>query len=224
MSFLQKAAAAAMMTFACAGGAFAQSPALDWTGFYAGVGAGFGWGTADHRPGSGSITGANDLSPSGFVGGVQAGYNWQFSNGFVLGAEISADMAGMTDSCEQGSDPGDCMPSGAPDTEEKIQSIVAFKARFGVAMGTVLPYVSAGLAAASTSRISSAGGGQTISQGYGGPTVGVGIEWAFAPEWSLNVGYQYTDLGTQTYVFPIGNDPIVHLTTSTFRFGLNKHF
>ena len=88
----------------CAGALAADLPAkappiapYDWTGFYAGVNAGYG----DIR---GAAVTQNDNAPtlinilaaerrfsfaprSGFVGGVQAGYNWQMAPTWVMGVE-----------------------------------------------------------------------------------------------------------------------------------------
>src|SRR6478735_4356471 len=71
-------------------------PAFTWTGFYAGVNAGWGWRDTNNEvvylsPGLGSPGLVGTLSTSGgddggFTGGGQIGYNWQ-AGSFVLGAE-----------------------------------------------------------------------------------------------------------------------------------------
>jgi outer membrane immunogenic protein len=79
----------------------APASAYNWTGFYIGGNAGYGWGTADHNwnltlnsdpffglPPSG-MTGSNTNRLSGPFAGFQAGYNWQMQN--VL-AGIEADI------------------------------------------------------------------------------------------------------------------------------------
>ena len=60
----------------------------DWTGAYAGVNAGGGFGTFRH-PAVGNVS--YDETAGGFLGGVQAGYNWQ-SGRMVYGVE--ADIQG----------------------------------------------------------------------------------------------------------------------------------
>lgn len=73
------------------------SPAFNWTGFYVGVHAGYGWGnsksvatngTLPFFP-AGSVT-SNDLD--GWLAGGQLGYNYQFSPNWLIG--IEGDMAG----------------------------------------------------------------------------------------------------------------------------------
>ncbi len=83
---------------------------FSWTGFYAGVNAGAGYGqidkavrlTSDSPTGAGNFflngiftedpaSGLNAFSQSlfsqGFVGGGQLGYNWQFARDWVVGLE-----------------------------------------------------------------------------------------------------------------------------------------
>jgi outer membrane immunogenic protein len=54
--------------------------AYNWSGFYVGVHAGYGWGDDDDA----------------FVGGGQAGYRWQF-NTFVLGVEGDVSWSELTE-------------------------------------------------------------------------------------------------------------------------------
>ena len=65
--------------------ALAQQPAFNWSGFYLGAHAGYGWGTTDHL--------GNDVSftTDGLLAGGQAGINRQIGN-FVFG--IEADISG----------------------------------------------------------------------------------------------------------------------------------
>lgn len=95
--------------------AFAPAaPAFSWTGFYAGVNAGYGFGTGEDRnptvlnvPGTaglfatvpggfaapGQVAFSNDRrATDGFVGGGQIGYNYQFGlgSGVVIGVEADA--------------------------------------------------------------------------------------------------------------------------------------
>lgn len=83
--------------------AMAASPLPSWTGVYAGINVGHGWGNSNTsmtgNPGASPLwfgTGTSapppSLSPGGFLGGGQIGYNWQVGMG-VFGAEI--DFSGL---------------------------------------------------------------------------------------------------------------------------------
>src|SRR5216683_213363 len=61
------------------------APIMTWTGFYAGVNAGYGWANV-------GVAGASN-NLSGFIGGGQLGYNWQIG-AFVIGVE--GDFQGST--------------------------------------------------------------------------------------------------------------------------------
>lgn len=77
------------------------STAYNWTGWYAGLNAGYGWNDATTSftddGGASNIVLDNTfdpggprtqkLDPSGFIGGGQFGYNWQFNNQWVAGLE-----------------------------------------------------------------------------------------------------------------------------------------
>src|SRR5476649_920545 len=53
---------------------------INWTGFYAGLNAGYGWASIND-----ATTGVNS-NLNGFLGGGQVGYNWQ-TGALVLGVE-----------------------------------------------------------------------------------------------------------------------------------------
>ena len=84
----------------------APSPAPLWTGFYAGLNLGGGWGASGGNSNvwnSSPVTGGNNAvinftAPNningGVIGGGQIGYNHQLSSMFVVGAE--ADFQGTT--------------------------------------------------------------------------------------------------------------------------------
>lgn len=56
---------------------------FNWTGFYAGGHAGWGWGSA---------LGAD---PSGYLIGLQAGYNFQYASGLLTGIETDIAISGI---------------------------------------------------------------------------------------------------------------------------------
>jgi len=121
----------------------APSPIYNWTGFYAGVQGGGGWGRSDetfllapNAPGF-AATQKYDTS-GGFVGGV-FGYNWQ-QGPVVFGIEGDyhwADISGRSAEINAGF--GDTYYT-------KIRSFGDIKGRLGYSTGPALWFVSGGAA------------------------------------------------------------------------------
>jgi len=69
--------------------------------------------------------------------------------------------------------------------------------------------------------------GSTTRQGW---TVGGGVEWKFAPRWSVRAEYLYVDLGTFSTTSTNSLNPTAtvihdhHLTENIARVGVNYHF
>jgi outer membrane immunogenic protein len=97
---------AAALSTVCSSGAFAAdmslkaapAPLYNWTGFYVGLNAGYGFNadpTVSFSPADtgaageiGNISGAPiSYGLKGFVGGLQAGYNWQLNQNWLVGLE-----------------------------------------------------------------------------------------------------------------------------------------
>ncbi|MDQ0503319.1 outer membrane protein [Xanthobacter agilis] len=95
-------------------------PPPAWSGFYAGLNVGYGWGTSSSAQTTGIplvdniatdpfwgtpygfTAGANSgragLNPSGIIGGVQAGYNVQWAESIIAGIEVDIQGAGISGS------------------------------------------------------------------------------------------------------------------------------
>ena len=192
--------------------AYAPLPVMTWAGLYVGVNAGYTFG-ADRNvafanydvPGAGfaalAAAGAIPLSLSakrdGFIGGGQIGYNWQFGS---LVAGLEADFQGTTAKANTNY----ISPVGAYTLlNSKLDYLGTVRGRFGFAVApSVLLYATGGLAYGN-SKVSYVVGGpagafaNTTSQTKAGYTVGAGVEWAFAPSWSVKGEYLYYDLGRQ---------------------------
>jgi outer membrane immunogenic protein len=192
--------------------------AFSWTGFYLGANVGYGWGDADHLAGFNSGTGINDFDIDGAFAGGQVGYNWQIER-FVIGAEADIQWSDIEGDCA----PGAC---GVPQTtSHEIDWFGTVRARLGYAAGEWMPYITGGYAFGDATRTTSSGGGSSADASIDGWVAGAGVEWAFAPNWSAKAEYQYLDFGDERYVFPTaGLDPIVDLTFSTVRIGVNYRF
>jgi outer membrane immunogenic protein len=176
--------------------------AYDWSGFY--IGANGGWGTS-HNSWNATTAGGTFLgsegshdSDGGTVGG-QVGYRWQ-ANQFVFGVEAQgnwADFSGSNVSPFTG---------GTTSDRSRIDAFGLFTGQVGYAFNNALLYVKGG-AAVTDSHFDVFGvpGGAffagTGDQTRWGGTVGVGLEYAFAPSWSVGVEYDHLFMGNQTLAF-----------------------
>ena len=109
----------------------------DWSGFY--VGGHFGYGGGSLGPGTNPLPEQGVVLPpsiTGLLGGYQLGYIRQFSNRFVFGVEADASFTSPLDA-----------PRLAPAPfNATIDYVGTVRGRFGYAFGTVLPYVTGGVA------------------------------------------------------------------------------
>ncbi len=148
---------------------------FNWTGFYVGSNAGWGWGSA---------LGAD---PSGYLIGLQAGYNFQYASGLLAGIESDIAISGIEG-------------SGATGTFG-LDYLGTVRGRLGYAMDRYLAYGTAGLA---YGRGDVSIAGLSNEQTHVGYTVGAGVEAMIAPNITARLEYLYVDLGRETYTTTLG--------------------
>jgi outer membrane immunogenic protein len=175
----------------------------DWTGFYLGLNGGGGWAHKcwDITNSGGALVapafreGCHDAS-GGMIGG-QLGYRWQAAN-WVFGLEAQGDWADF-----KGSNISLFNP--AVTNQTKIDAFGLFTGQVGYAWNNFLWYVKGGAAVANDSYrgLTTVGllGVDTASQTRWGGTVGTGLEFGFAPNWSVAVEYDHIFMGNQTVNF-----------------------
>ena len=182
-----------------------------WRGFYAGVNAGYAWGGDDSVTLSGpGGTATGTLEPNGWFGGGQIGYNAQFQS-LVFG--IEADL--------QGADISD----GNAFASTNVDWFSTVRGRVGYAAGPALLYATGGFAFADVNTNATVSGvsfsSDEVKTGY---ALGGGIEWAFAPNWSLKSEYLYVNLGDDDFSGPGGVAAHSETDFHTVRMGLNYRF
>jgi len=211
----------------------APAPIYTWTGFYLGIQGGGGWGRSNETyffaPNTPAFAGTQNYDTSGgFVGGV-AGYNWQM-RAFVVGLEGDyhwADINGRSSVINVG-------PPNLGDTfATKLRGFGDIKGRVGYAWGPALWFVSGGAAVGDIQHRYDAalngGAANTFVQNdwRWGWTLGTGVEYMFAPNWSAKVEYNYIDLGKSTIQYaavPATNRSEWNDTIHTIKAGVNYHF
>jgi outer membrane immunogenic protein len=178
-------------------------PVFSWTGFYLGGNLGAAWGQGNVTDTLSGLT-FSGTSNAVFVGGGQVGFNYQISN-FVFGVEGDFDWAGNNNNNAVGVViPG---PLGLGHTFTASVNngwITTLTGRLGVAWDRVLFYGKGGGAwvgnngftvtdvTTGTSLI----GTSTSTTGW---TAGVGLEWAFANNWTTRIEYDFVGLGNRTF-------------------------
>jgi outer membrane immunogenic protein len=229
-------------------------PAYNWSGFYIGVNAGYGWNDGQDIAVSGSplivvsqpavvpfrIPG---LKSDGWLVGGQIGWNYQVGR-VVWGIEADFQGADIKDSRNID------LPVGFANVRtsatQKIDFFGTVRGRVGLtATDRLLVYATGGLAYANvedTGNVSEFFNSPVLGRQFRGSasdirygwTVGGGLEWAFAKNWSVKGEYLYYDLGSRpTLVGPQSNPANgvdfasyagFHTRGSIARAGLNYKF
>ena len=118
---------------------------VDWTGFYAGVHMGYGFGSADWSSPTRFYLGdgKKDALHEGLIFGAQGGYNYQ-TGPYVIGAEAEVDLGLLDSEANVGgvSSPGQLGDFG----RTRTNVLASLAARFGYAYGPALFYAKAGVA------------------------------------------------------------------------------
>jgi opacity protein-like surface antigen len=225
--------AAALGAFVPAGAVFAADlpvkaapvvPAYyDWSGVYVGVHAGYGGGMKDWF---GDFSG--DFTARGFLGGGQVGINKQIGS-LVFGLELDGSWANIRGS--QTLSLGSLPIIGFQFTQttvSKIDSLVTFAGRAGLAADRWFVYAKGGVTLAHESHALNDNGSffggpfglTAISSSQTGsasehrvaPMVGVGTEYALGNNWSIKAEYDYIHLGSRTPTLK-GTDTTAGVTT-----------
>ena len=179
------------------------APIYNWGGFYVGVNG--GWGSSHNCYTNTAILavpvghlGEGCHDATGGSAGGQIGYRWQAGN-WVFGLEAQGNWADFS-----GSNASLVFPGLTNRT--RIDAFGLFTGQVGYAWNNVLAYVKGG-AAVTDNRfdgLSTIGGFVTDTAGSNtkwGGTVGAGIEYAFAPNWSAAVEYDHLFMGSDNYAF-----------------------
>jgi outer membrane immunogenic protein len=176
---------------------YAPPPAqqlFNWTGFYVGGHAGWGWSSA---------LGAD---PSGYLLGLQAGYNFQLASNILAGIETDIAFSGI-----DGSNAGNTI---------SLDYLGTVRGRVGTTLDRFYLYGTAGLA---YGRGELENSGLANRQTHLGWTVGAGVEAMIAPNWTARLEYLYADLGKETYQ-TVGLPVRTGIDTHIIRMGMNYKF
>ena len=185
--------------------------AYNWSGFYAGING--GWGSSRQSWDETSFgfalpMGSHDAT-GGTVGG-QIGYRWQAAS-WVFGVEAQGNWADFHGS--------NVIPLIVPSitNDTRVDAFGLFTGQVGYAANNVLFYIKGGAAVTSNRyRELLTGTGVAIANSVDdtrwGGTVGAGLEFGFAPNWSAGIEYNHMFMQDKTYnfisngaAFPVGS-------------------
>jgi outer membrane immunogenic protein len=206
----------------------------NWTGFYLGFHAGWGW-AADATGTASSADASSPLFPfdpitiplnsSGSVAGGQLGYNWQSSPRWVIGAEgdlsgtaLKASQSVSTSSALAGcAVPGSAC--GSVTMTENVNWLASARGRIGYAAGPGLAYATGGAAFANVDDKANATQVFPVATTYYPVTAsatkmgwvyGAGYEFMLGNDWMLRAEYLHYSFdgvsGTTAAVLP---NPVV---------------
>ncbi|MBN9090753.1 MAG: carbohydrate porin [Reyranella sp.] len=195
-------------------------------GFYFGghVGYLFGTGTATlgDPAGTASSGGSNAIGQT--FGGVQAGWQTTLPSRWMVGIELDLSFMDARDGGEVLS----YRTTQAGYADDQLEYLGTARGRLGYAMGPWTPFITGGLAFASTrwGRTDLTTGNQDATPGQWrlGWTLGAGVDYALDRRWSARAEYLYTQLPLAGFSFasPARYDSLYDI--HRLRVGLNYHF
>jgi outer membrane autotransporter protein len=181
------------------------APYYDWTGFYVGGLLGYSWGHNDRttsNAATGAVVSTGGHDQNGGFGGGQIGYNYMAAPNLLLGFEADVAYANIT---------GSETITNAAGTNVSVLNVRTdrqgtVRGRIGYAANGWLLYATGGWAwaharedraqVAGTTGLSTPGTVESVNFSKSGGTVGGGVEFAVAPNWSVKGEYRYIDYGT----------------------------
>ncbi len=198
----------------------AANPIFSWTGFYVGGHVGGGFAKSDWTD---TVPNAN-LKPSGILGGGQIGYNYQVNN-FVLGVEGEGTWADLNDNVSG------CFYDATQSCSTKATGFATLTGRLGFTLDRALFYAKGGAAWGHFKYENPDPNGPSpdyfASATRSGWTVGAGVEYALANNWSVKLEYDYLDFGAKNLTFTGTVDAFPQTITDRVqmvKFGANYRF
>jgi high affinity Mn2+ porin len=193
--------------------------ATDWTGLYFGAHAGFGRGDSSATLRDPAVA-ATTNTFGGPIGGLQAGYNIQLPSRIVLGFEADVSFPNYID----GNSVISTLATAKSCVVEQMDFVGSARGRLGYASGPWLFYATGGLAFTGERFLNTpAVGNDEKKLGMRlGWAAGGGVEYAFAPHWSLRLEYLYSEFQNGGVQFASGAATASTLNFQSLRVGLNR--
>jgi outer membrane immunogenic protein len=202
----------------------APAPIYNWTGFYVGIEGGGGWADTRHTNATNGIN-SGTVGIDGDLFGGTYGYNWQ-SGPWVLGLEGDFSWSSIKKTFNDVAPGTFC--TGPFQCVTDLRWLGTDRARIGYAWDRLLAYGTAGVAYGDVRGTVTNQAGITIGDNTrAGFVYGGGVEWAFAPAWSVKLEYLRTDLGNKLTYNAVGGglpEQVSLKNLDIVRAGLNYRF
>jgi len=202
-------------------------PAAATDGFYFGGHVGYIFGNATATLGDplGQATAGGSSSIGQLFGGVQAGYQATLpASRWRIGVELDLSFMDSRDFAQVLS----TRSTATGTADEQLEYLGSVRGRLGYAFGAWTPFVTGGLAFASTrwGLIDHTTGNEDATPGQWrlGWVVGGGVDYALDRRWSTRLEYLYTQLGLTGFSFPSSARYDTQYDIHRFRVGLDYHF
>lgn len=187
-----------------------------FSGWFLGAELGYGWGHGDI-----AVSGVPSVSPSGFLAGGSLGYRSAIAQGWYLGLFSSMDYLG-------GSDTAQIVPGVSVFGKNRWLGATQLQLGYLVQPGLLL-YGQGGVGYGSAKGGLNLGSFSASDTERGvGWTLGGGIEYAFAPNWSAKVEYVHYDLGKSNFGASFGPGITLgakaNMTDDVIKVGVNYKF
>ena len=192
---------------------------FDWTGLYIGAHAGFSRGSSSAVLGDPTPAATGNVF-DGMIGGVQAGYNLRLPSGLLLGVETDFSFPNYLTSNSVVSS----LTTARSDVAEVWDYVGTARGRLGYAAGSWLVYATGGLAWAGERflNVPAIGNDEKIVHTRLGWAAGGGVEYGFAPHWSVRLEYLYSQFERTAVRFPSATMYSSGLDFQSLRVGLNR--
>ena len=195
---------------------YAKAPAVYapvdvWSGFYIGAMGGYGW--------VGNGVAPFDDVKGGFGGGT-IGYNWMVSPNWLIGLEAEGAWADINQSVG-------AVAAIAPFTagSVKTEAFGSVTGRIGYTFGSALVYAKGGFGFASNKvAFTLAGVSASDTQTQTGYTIGGGLEYMIAPNWSVKGEYLFANYDSKNFTVFGVTAPSGDQELHTVKVGVNYHF